>query len=54
MDKYFASEFSSASPTFDTSQFGDLELVGTILQYHEGHLSLWDSIGVGGLNLFKG
>ncbi len=33
---------------FDTSQFGDVELLGTVLQFKEAKKSLWEQIGLGG------
>jgi|GEM_PF-2692609 len=33
---------------FDTEQFGDLELLGTLMQFKEQNVTFWDKIGVGG------
>jgi outer membrane protein assembly factor BamB len=38
----------TVSTTFNSKQFGELELLGTLMQYKETQKDFWDRIGVGG------
>ena len=51
MDKYFSlgdTGGGSLSPSFDTSHFGELELLGTVMQFKESRQNFWNLIGPGG------
>ncbi|MBM3304163.1 MAG: hypothetical protein FJY76_03625, partial [Candidatus Aenigmarchaeota archaeon] len=41
-------DVKNVSVGFDTSQFGDVELFGTLMQFKETQGSFWKSIGIGG------
>ena len=47
---YFDSEFPevTVSASFDTKRFGELELVGTLMDYRNQKKDFWDKIGIGG------
>jgi outer membrane protein assembly factor BamB len=44
----------SVETGFDSQQFGDLELLGTLMQFKEMKQSFWEQIGVGGSIVSRG
>lgn len=48
MDKYFNSQLETVSPSFDTGQFNDVELVGSLQHFEKNRKTIIFSLGVGG------
>lgn len=48
MERYLHTDWSPSSVSFDTGQFSEVELLGTVTQYLKQGLSFWNRIGPGG------
>ncbi|MBU0952933.1 MAG: PQQ-binding-like beta-propeller repeat protein [Nanoarchaeota archaeon] len=48
MTNYDTGSWTPSGPSFDTTQFGDVELVGTLMSFKDAREQFWSSIGIGG------